>query len=468
MKNNPPSPRQTALNCLRSWHAGRSFAETLVDRECSRAALPPADRHLVQALVFSVLRNQTWLDHVIGTLRKGKLDVEARLILQLGLSQLFLLGMADHAAVYETVNLASVRLRGLVNAILRNALRREKTILEDREKLPLSIHYSTPAWLVQRWTEQMGPQMTRDLLRWNNTTPRLYVRANPLIPMKNIPASLAPLDRAPGWFSVEGLLPLEEIKTGSLYVADPSTRYSIDLLAPQPGEEILDACAAPGGKSAAIIAATGGKARLTATDLHKHRLPILKENLDRQGSPFVRTAQADWSLPCRTEWKGRFDAVLLDVPCSNTGVIQRRVDVRWRLTPEEIRRLAALQKTILENAPAIFLLYIIEMIYDPIPQCCIVALFVNKPISMFNTFRYTTFDAEIVKQNSPVQTLFKQFREWQIITTPVLKNSDSIYNFIFVIRFIFSNHTERLTYSISAHRSFSQFCKICFYLTEKI
>lgn len=245
MKNNPPSPRQTALNCLRSWHAGRSFAETLVDRECSRAALPPADRHLVQALVFSVLRNQTWLNHVIGTLRKGKLDVEARLILQLGLSQLFLLGMADHAAVYETVNLASVRLRGLVNAILRNALRREKTILEDREKLPLSIHYSTPAWLVRRWMEQMGPQMTRDLLRWNNTTPRLYVRANPLIPMKNIPASLAPLDRAPGWFSVEGLLPLEEIKTGSLYVADPSTRYSIDLLAPQPGEEILDACAAP-------------------------------------------------------------------------------------------------------------------------------------------------------------------------------------------------------------------------------
>ena len=81
---------------------------------------------------------------------------------------------------------------------------------------------------------------------------------------------------------MEGLLPLEEIKTGSLYVADPSTRYSIDLLAPQPGEEILDACAAPGGKSAAIIAATGGKALLTATDLHEHRLPTLKENLDRR------------------------------------------------------------------------------------------------------------------------------------------------------------------------------------------
>lgn len=200
-----------------------------------------------------------------------------RLILQLGLCQLFLLGMADHAAVYETVNLAPARLRGLVNAILRNALRREKAILEEREKLPLPVLYSTPAWLVQRWTQQMEPQTVRALLHWNNTTPRLYVRANPLVPVNGMPASLAPLDRAPGWFSVDGALPLEEIKAGSLYVADPSTRYAIDLLAPRPGEEILDACAAPGGKSAAIIAATGGKARLTATDLHEHRLPTLKE-----------------------------------------------------------------------------------------------------------------------------------------------------------------------------------------------
>lgn len=350
MNKKKPSSRQTALNCLMRWHEGHSFAETLVDRECSRAQLSPADRHLVQALVFGVLRNRTWLDHVINSLRQGRLDLEMRLILQIGLCQLFLLGMADHAAVYETVNLAPSRLRGLVNAILRNALRREKAILAEREKLPLPVLYSTPAWLVERWTQQTDRETTRDLLRWNNTTPRLYVRANPLIPMNGIPASLAPLDRAPGWFSVEGPLPLEDIQAGSLYVADPSTRYAIDLLAPRAGEEILDACAAPGGKAAAIIAATGGKARLTATDLHEHRLPTLQENLDRQGSASVKTAQADWSQPCPPEWERHFDAVLLDVPCSNTGVIQRRVDVRWRVTPAEIRRLAALQKSILENA----------------------------------------------------------------------------------------------------------------------
>ena len=350
MNKKKPSSRQTALNCLMRWHEGHSFAETLVDRECSRAQLSPADRHLVQALVFGVLRNRTWLDHVIDSLRQGRLDLEMRLILQIGLCQLFLLGMADHAAVYETVNLAPSRLRGLVNAILRNALRREKAILAEREKLPLPVLYSTPAWLVERWTQQTDRETTRDLLRWNNTTPRLYVRANPLIPMNGIPASLAPLDRAPGWFSVEGPLPLEDIQAGSLYVADPSTRYAIDLLAPRAGEEILDACAAPGGKAAAIIAASGGKARLTATDLHEHRLPTLQENLDRQGSASVKTAQADWSQPCPPEWERHFDAVLLDVPCSNTGVIQRRVDVRWRVTPAEIRRLAALQKSILENA----------------------------------------------------------------------------------------------------------------------
>lgn len=350
MNKKNPSSRQTALNCLMRWHEGHSFAETLVDRECSRAQLSPADRHLVQALVFGVLRNRTWLDHVIDSLRQGRLDLEMRLILQIGLCQLFLLGMADHAAVYETVNLAPSRLRGLVNAILRNALRREKAILAEREKLPLPVLYSTPTWLVERWTQQTDRETTRDLLRWNNTTPRLYVRANPLIPMDGIPASLAPLDRTPGWFSVEGSLPLEDIQAGSLYVADPSTRYAIDLLAPRPGEEILDACAAPGGKAAAIIAATGGKARLTATDLHEHRLPTLQENLDRQGSASVKTAQADWSQPCPPEWERHFDAVLLDVPCSNTGVIQRRVDVRWRVTPAEIRRLAALQKSILENA----------------------------------------------------------------------------------------------------------------------
>ena len=182
MNSNLSNSRQAALACLTRWHEGRAFAETLVDRECSRLSLSPADRHLVQALVFGVLRNQSWLDHVIGTLRQGRLDMNVRLILQLGLCQLFLLGMADHAAVYETVNLAPSRLRGLVNAILRNALRKEKAILAEREKLPLHILYSTRdgLWKNGRPSSVRKPPGSS----FNGTTPR---RGSTCAPIPSFP-----------------------------------------------------------------------------------------------------------------------------------------------------------------------------------------------------------------------------------------------------------------------------------------
>ncbi|MFR4415960.1 MAG: transcription antitermination factor NusB [Akkermansia sp.] len=342
-----PTLPPDSLTCLMRWHEGRSFAETLVDRECSRSRFPRRTGIWCRPSSSAWPRNQTWLDHVIDSLRKGRLDLEMRLILQLGLCQLFLLGMADHAAVYETVNLAPARLRGLVNAILRNALRREKAILEEREKLPLPFLFH-PGVAGATVDAEMEPQTVRALLHWNNTTPRLYVRANPLVPVNGMPASLAPLDRAPGWFSVDGALPLEEIKAGSLYVADPppATPSTCWLLA---GEEILDACAAPAANPPPSSPLPEAR-RLTATDLHEHRLPTLKENLDRQGSSSVRRRRRTGPSPALRNGNAVLTPCFWTCPCSNTGVIQRRVDVRWRLTPQEIRRLAALQRSILENA----------------------------------------------------------------------------------------------------------------------
>ncbi len=124
----------------------------------------------------------------------------------------------------------------------------------------------------------------------------------------------------------------------------------MQLLAPAQGERVLDACAAPGGKSAAMIAASGGKISLLATDAEAHRLPKLRENLLRAGGGDVQVRQHDWTEPCPQEWKQAFDAVLLDVPCSNSGVLQRRVDARWRLKLEEFERLAELQGAILSSA----------------------------------------------------------------------------------------------------------------------
>ena len=188
------------------------------------------------------------------------------------------------------------------------------------------------------------------MLCWNSLTPRVYARVNPVNPPAEIPEAWESLPELQGWYRLHGALPLEMLKAGQLYVTDPSTRYCVQLLAPQPGERVLDACAAPGGKSAAMLAATGGDLKLLATDVEEFRLKPLRENLLRAGGKDVQVAQHDWTQPCPADWAGEFDAVLLDVPCSNSGVLQRRVDARWRLSAEEITRLAELQLTILEQA----------------------------------------------------------------------------------------------------------------------
>lgn len=329
------------------WQRGGIFAETLVARE--GASLSRSDRALLQAILYGCLRHLSWLDHLCGQLRPGKLEPEWRALILIGLCQLFILRQAEHAAVSETVALAPKRVRGLVNAVLREALRRRSALLAEREQLPLSLRYSAPEWLVQRWVNQFGADEAEALLAWNCTEPPVYARLNPLSPMQP-PAAWQQLPGEPLWYRVVGPLPLRALEEGRLYIADPSTRHSIRLLSPSPGEHLLDACAAPGGKSVAMIGATGGDLHLLATDLHEHRLPKLRENLSRAGGRDIRVAQHDWSLPCPDAWRGQFDGVLLDVPCSNTGVLQRRVDARWRLDEGEIARLAALQKTLLQCA----------------------------------------------------------------------------------------------------------------------
>ncbi|MBQ9830617.1 MAG: hypothetical protein IJO38_09765, partial [Akkermansia sp.] len=290
--------------------------------------------------------------HIRKTLRPGKLEEKMRWLVLMGLCQLFVLRQAEHAAVGETVRLAPQRVRGVVNGMLRNAARRKAEFDAEHETLPLAVRFSTPSWLVKRWLREFGEPDTSAMLEWNSLTPPVYARLNPLNPPAEIPECWEPLPALPLWYRLHGPLPLEALRAGQLYVTDPSTRYCVKLLAPQPGERVLDACAAPGGKSAAMLAATGGDLHLLATDVEEFRLAPLRENLLRAGGRDVQVAQHDWTRPCPAEWCGAFDAVLLDVPCSNSGVLQRRVDARWRLSAGEITRLAALQLQILEQASA--------------------------------------------------------------------------------------------------------------------
>ena len=352
MRTSPSSPgaRYLAWQALQRWGRGGVFAETLVASAAAEHHLPHADRALLQALVYGTLRQMARLDWMRLRLRREPLEESVRWLVLLGLCQLFVLGQVEYAAVAETVRLAPSRVRGLVNAMLRNALRRREEFAAAESALPLAQRFSTPRWLVERWLRDFGEEDTLGMLEWNQQTPPVYLRLNPTAPPTVIPEDWDPLSELPGWYRLHGALPRKELRAGQVYITDPSTRYSVELLAPRAGERILDACAAPGGKAAAILTATAGQVELLATDAEPHRLPALRDNLMRVAAgATLRVAQHDWSLPCPPEWQGAFDAVLLDVPCSNSGVLQRRVDVRWRLTPAEFDRLAALQRCILEQ-----------------------------------------------------------------------------------------------------------------------
>lgn len=341
--------RQAAVSALRAWAKGHDYAETLVERHAHRRQLPGSDRGLLQAILFGVLRNRRLLDHWIGKLREGKLDPETRDVLRVGLCQILLLGIPDHAAVNETVEAGKSAVRGLINAVLRRATISRKRLLDEITDLPPAVALSHPDWLYNRWKTAFGRKQAIALMEWNNKPAEVFFRVNPLAPAPDgLPGT--PVVDAPGFHRIDGPAPGALLAAGAIYIQDPATRHAVELLAPQPGERILDACAAPGGKAFLIAAAMGSAETLLCTDSNEKRLPRLQENLARLHAGEARIAAHDWTKPAPAEWLGSFDAILLDVPCSNTGVVRRRVDVRWRLQAPDIEKIAKTQRRILENA----------------------------------------------------------------------------------------------------------------------
>lgn len=341
--------RQAAVSALHAWAQGQDYADTLIDRHAHRRMLSSPDRHLLQAILFGVLRHRRLLDHWIGQLREGRLDPDTRDILRVGLCQILLLGIPDHAAVNETVECAKANVRSLINAVLRRAIAGRKKLFEDLDDLPPAVVHSHPDWLYNRWKAAFGKAGTLALMEWNNQPAETFFRINPLAPPDGeIPGT--PITGAQGFYQSEGPLPTDLLAAGAIYIQDPATRHAVDLLDPRPGEAILDACAAPGGKAFLIAAAQGGAATLTCTDSNPKRLPRLTENLERLHAGAAVVRAHDWTKAAPEEWHGAFDGILLDVPCSNTGVIRRRVDVRWRLQAPDIARIAQTQRAILENA----------------------------------------------------------------------------------------------------------------------
>lgn len=328
--------RRAAVSALRAWSKGHAYAESLIERHADRNQLSSADRRFLQAILLGVLRNRSLLDYWIGIFRKGKLDPEVRDVLRVGLCQLLILRIPDHAAINETVECARAPVRGLINAVLRKAAHSRMRLLRELPEVDLATRYSHPGWLWKRWRGIYGKAAAVAMMEWDNEPAEPFFRENLLNPA---PEGM----REPNSVA-------EAVAGGHFYVTDPSTSYAPELLAPQAGEVILDACAAPGGKAILLAGLMGNEGRLVCTDSNEKRLPRLRENLERCGVKNAEVLVHDWTGELAAEWVGFFDGILLDVPCSNTGVLRRRVDARWRLQKGDLEELVKVQRVILSRA----------------------------------------------------------------------------------------------------------------------
>ncbi len=331
------------------WEKGTEFADTILHRAMEHNRFTTLDRALFMEIFYGVIRYLRTLDFLIGTLREEEPDTRTRQALRMGLYQLRRTRIPQHAAVNETVNAAG-RGRTVVNAVLRRYLREEKRMIDSVESAPLGVRLSHPDMLVARWTRQFGEGDAALLCEWNNNPADILVRVNEL------KVSVGELTRAGGGEPVEihplmlrtEKLPIPWIVSGLCYVQDPSTLMACELLAPQPGERVLDACAAPGGKTSYLAQLMKNEGRIVACDVSADRLARMRENLERLSVTNVEVRKADW-LQAPPPEREKFDRILLDAPCSNTGVIRRRVDVRWRLRGDDFKRMPDAQMGLIKN-----------------------------------------------------------------------------------------------------------------------
>jgi 16S rRNA (cytosine967-C5)-methyltransferase len=352
--------RELALDLLNNWQKSHQLADDLLKIALDGSTLQGSDRAFVTELFYGCLRQKLTLDFLVAQLANVPPQPVVANILHLGLYQLFLLKTPAHAAVNETVALAKTQAHTseakFVNAILRRAEREHDALQArldaTRETAPW-IYYSHPQWLWERWMTRLGRESAAAICEWNNQPPPLYIRINTLkTSTKPADINAEPTTHPLCWrvVNASGLFQGNSFTSGEFYVQDPSTLIAVDVLDPQPGESVLDMCAAPGGKTTYLAQKMQNRGRIIAADLSSSRLALVGENCRRLGVTIVATLACEGTHLDRCLRGEQFDRVLVDAPCSNTGVLRRRADLRWRIEESEIRRLATLQEKLLASA----------------------------------------------------------------------------------------------------------------------
>lgn len=330
--------------------------------------LEPRERAQVREYVQNILRRRSYLDFIINSFSSiavEEMKPMLKNILRLGLYELlFMGGTPDYASINEAVEITKLRLGSksgdLVNAILRNIQRDIKNLpkpaFEDRTKL-VATTFSHPEWMVKRWVKRFGEREAFLLMQANNQRPNYYVRVNNLrtktenfkLRMEKLDIVIEESDWLPGYFKVESVAPFiakDLLKKGVCLVQDIAAGFAPTIVDPMPGETIYDLCAAPGTKSIVMSDMMNGEGSIMAVDINPKRLEMLAQSaMDCQAENIKIRRDDVRELNLKLA-----DGVLLDAPCTGTGVLSKRADLRWKRTEEDLANAVKLQEELLDEA----------------------------------------------------------------------------------------------------------------------
>lgn len=373
---NNTSARQTALQVVYNINEEGAFSNVALEKELSKNNLKDRrDVALVTEIVNGTIKNMMYLDHVIQQFSKEKLPKLSpwvRNILRISVYQLlFLDKIPESAAVNEGVNLTkkyshqgSVK---FVNAVLRNIIRKKDNISFPQKEKDLmeylSINYSFPLWLIKYFKELYGSENTEKMLQFFNEPSPVWIRINKLLIdnekieqffIENNIKTIKSEYISEGYQLTEGypLIRTEEYKQGWFSIQDETSMFAVDILDPQPGENIIDVCSAPGGKTVFTAERMKNKGKVTAVELYEHRLETITDYCKRNQVTIVEAKAAD-AKDLADEYGEVFDRVIADVPCSGLGVLGKRPDLKYHAESCKQIEIRSIQKDIINSSSKI-------------------------------------------------------------------------------------------------------------------
>lgn len=355
--------REAAIRALLAWEKRGAWSDAYLDGLFRREKLPERERALAQRLCCGVIQNLTALDFYLAPYVRGSLQSPVRAILRCAVYQLAFLDRIPPSAAVDTAvemakSMANPAAARVVNAILRRLTSAPLPPLpQGGDAESLAVRYSHPLWLTQLWLDRLGEADCRRLLAADNEIPPTALRVNRLRgTAEEVSAALteenavfSPLPPLPDFFALkEGrAADLSVFRRGMVTVQDPAAALPVLCAEVKPGMRVLDACAAPGGKTFLLAQEMEDRGEILACDLHPNKLERLRTAAERLGIRSIRTQAADARKPAE-EWKNAFDLVLADVPCSGMGVIRKKPEIRWK-PREELADLPGIQLAILRS-----------------------------------------------------------------------------------------------------------------------